>query len=195
MHFTRYQMYKTLFASLPVPLTGTVLGISGLKYWVGSKNYTPPQKIIADGATVTITTYPEVNICALPYPDNSFDYVISDQVFEHVEGDIQKAIDECKRVLKPGGLCIIGTVFINPIHYGPKDLWRFSPDALRYLCRDFSEIKECGSWGNRWTHILFFLYENARDWKIPNRRWSLRHFLATLNDPKYPLMTWIITKK
>ena len=195
MHLTRYQMYQTLFEALPIPLEGTILGVRGLKYWTGSKNYTPPQKIIADSAHITITTYPEVNICALPYPDNSFDIVISDQVLEHIEGDVQKAIDECRRVLKPGGLCIIGTVFINPVHYGPKDLWRFSPDALRYLCRGFSEIKECGSWGNRWAHILFFLYENARDWQVPNHRWSMRHFLATSNNPKYPLMTWIIAKK
>lgn len=39
----------------------------------------------------------------IPFPDHSFDIVVSNQVFEHVE-DIDMALAEIKRVLKPGGL-------------------------------------------------------------------------------------------
>jgi SAM-dependent methyltransferase len=41
----------------------------------------------------------------LPYPDNSFDLVLSDQVLEHVF-DMRSALLEQARVLKPGGLAI-----------------------------------------------------------------------------------------
>lgn len=38
-----------------------------------------------------------------PFPDASFDMVVANQVFEHVE-DIDQALAEIRRVLKPGGL-------------------------------------------------------------------------------------------
>lgn len=195
MHLTRYSMYKQIFASLPLPLTGNILGVSGLKYWIGSKNYTPPQEIISGEAAITNATYPEMNICALPYPENTFDWVICDQVLEHVEGDIQKAVDEVRRVLKPGSQAIFASPFLYPIHWGPKDLWRFSPDGWKYLCRNFSEIITCDSWGNRWANTLFFLNDKARDWQVPEQNWSFVHYLATKNDPKYPIMVWVTAKK
>jgi hypothetical protein len=36
-------------------------------------------------------------------------------------------------VLRPGGLVCHTTWFIDPTHAAPKDLWRFTPDALRLL--------------------------------------------------------------
>lgn len=38
----------------------------------------------------------------IPYDDNSFDVVVSNQVFEHIE-DVPVALREINRVLKPGG--------------------------------------------------------------------------------------------
>ena len=44
---------------------------------------------------------------SLPFADNSFDVVYSSHVLEHVESET-KALHEMKRVLKPGGVLIIG---------------------------------------------------------------------------------------
>lgn len=195
MRFTRYQMYKQLFDALPLPLTGEILGISGLKYFLGSKNVKLDREVISSSATITEATYPDVSILKLPYESNSFDVVISDQVLEHVEGDPKLAVEETHRVLKPGGLAIHTSVCIQPIHFGPKDLWRFTPDGLRNLCGEFSEIVTCDSWGNRWAQALFFLKDSARDWQIPERKLSFKHHFATLNDPTYPLTVWIVAKK
>jgi len=195
MRITRHTMYTRIFESLPLPLEGDILGVSGLKYWTGSPHYQPPKKIIADSARITEAEYPDVSMLKLPYADNSFDYVICDQVLEHIEGDPQQAINEAHRVLRSGGILIAATVFIHPKHYGPKDMWRFSPDALHYLCRDFSEIIQCEGWGNRWAHVLFFIYDKARDWEVPARTISLARYLATHNDTNYPLNTWILAKK
>jgi len=41
----------------------------------------------------------------LPFDDGSFDFVTSDQVFEHIQ-DHDFAISEIKRVLKPGGIAL-----------------------------------------------------------------------------------------
>ena len=44
---------------------------------------------------------------AMTYPDNSFDYIGSRSVFEHID-DVTKAVQEVDRVLKPGGIAWIG---------------------------------------------------------------------------------------
>jgi len=41
----------------------------------------------------------------LPFPDNSFEVIVSDQVFEHV-ADIETSFSELRRVLKPAGICL-----------------------------------------------------------------------------------------
>src|SRR5207244_2574644 len=45
---------------------------------------------------------------ALPFPDQSFDYLTSHEVIEHVE-EPATALREFARVLRPGGICVIAT--------------------------------------------------------------------------------------
>lgn len=47
----------------------------------------------------------EVDPYRIPFPDETFDFVFSEQVFEHVQ-DYDAAIAEVRRVLKPGGVCL-----------------------------------------------------------------------------------------
>jgi ubiquinone/menaquinone biosynthesis C-methylase UbiE len=44
----------------------------------------------------------EINEGRIPFPDSTFDCVVNNQVFEHVE-DIDAVLSEIRRVLKPGG--------------------------------------------------------------------------------------------
>ena len=94
--------------------------------------------------------YPEFNILDLPFADDEFDLVVSDQVLEHVEGDPQIAIDETFRVVRPGGWVVHTTCLMNPIHgYSDgNDFWRFTPNGLKFLCRRFSRIIDADGWGN-----------------------------------------------
>lgn len=167
-------------------IKGKILGISGID------NFRP--LIDMNLAELKEIHYPEMDMQNLPYEDNTFDFVISDQVLEHL-CDPQKAVDESFRVLKKDGIAIHTTCFINYIHPCPKDYWRFSNDALRYLCRNFSEILDCEGWGNRIAIILCFISERFRFMRIPETKWSIRHHIANYNEDIYPIVTWIVVKK
>ena len=91
--------------------------------------------------------YPEVDITDLKgYADNSYDVVITDQVMEHV-ADPWAAVAEVRRILKPGGWFICTTPFLIQIHNYPGDFWRFTPDGIKVLMRDYAKTI-VDSWGN-----------------------------------------------
>lgn len=48
----------------------------------------------------------------LPYPDNTFDVVMANHMMFHVP-DIEQAIQECRRVLKPEGIMLASTNSVN----------------------------------------------------------------------------------
>ena len=48
------------------------------------------------------------NICSMPFEDNSFDGIYALQILEHIyPDDMDKALKEIKRVLKPNGIVIV----------------------------------------------------------------------------------------
>lgn len=169
-----------------LPLKGKILGISGIGNLTSLIDKKQSEIIEAD--------YPEVDMQNLPYSENQFNIVISDQVIEHLENP-KKAIAESFRVLKKNGIAIHTTCFINYIHYFPKDYWRFSPDALQFLCKNFSEILCSNGWGNRIAILLCMLSDKFRFTRIPENKWSPRNIIARYNEDKYPIVTWIIAKK
>jgi SAM-dependent methyltransferase len=179
-------MYKRIKECFKEPMTGKILGISGIK------NFYP--SIDMKNAELIETQYPSVDMQNLPFSDNTFDFVISDQVIEHLQNP-KKAIHESYRVLKKGGIAIHTTCFMLPIHWGPEDYWRFTPSALLYLCSNFSEILQCEGWGNRFAYILCVINHKVQFMKIPDSKLSIRHWLATWNDTRYPILTWIVAKK
>jgi SAM-dependent methyltransferase len=186
-HITRYAMYQRLAelgAALP-DRTGRVLSIS---------HSTRLGELLGLQPTETVeANYPDCDMTSLGFPDCSYDFVLSDQVLEHVEGDPGRAVDESWRVLRPGGIAVHTTCFINPIHGSPGDFWRFTPAALRLLCRRFTEVIDCGGWGN---FEAWHLIRDGLRWEgIPHARWHPLHRLATRNDPIWPIVTWVVAKK
>ena len=68
----------------------------------------------------------------LPFPDGSFDTVMSIQVLEHTP-DPQRLVDEMGRVLADGGTLILTAPFSFRLHEEPHDYFRYSPHGLRVL--------------------------------------------------------------
>ena len=48
----------------------------------------------------------KADICALPFEDNTYDFILCNHVLEHIPNDL-KAMEELYRVLKPGGTAIL----------------------------------------------------------------------------------------
>jgi SAM-dependent methyltransferase len=90
--------------------------------------------------------FPEVDVQHLPYRDNSFDFLIVDQILEHVEKP-WIAVEEIFRVLKPNGICIATGPFLIGYHPSPKDYFRYTPDGWKSLFSKF-KILEAEGWGN-----------------------------------------------
>ena len=76
-----------------------------------------------------------------PIADESFGLILNLEALEHIAYP-QKAIDEIHRILRPGGLLILTTVMHFRIHPSPKDYWRFTPDGIELLLRQF-KILDC----------------------------------------------------
>jgi SAM-dependent methyltransferase len=144
------------------------------------------------GVTITEANYPEVSVLDLPYPDGIFDFVLSDQVFEHIGGSPQRAIEECLRVLKPGGVMVHTTCFVMGYH-GPGDYWRYTPEGLALLCQNASRVIEASGWGHPFVSLFTFLgfvWEPA-----PTARWHPMNWAATVRRPSYDYVVWVVAQK
>jgi SAM-dependent methyltransferase len=185
-HVTRYTMYRRIAEFVHAERRGgrllSISGSDGLHAMFDS-----------DACEIMAADYPEHNVLDLRFEDCSFDFVLCDQVLEHVEGDPARAIAEQRRVLKPGGWLILTTCLMNPIHGAPGDFWRFTPDGLRLLCREFRRIEQAEGFGNSWVQAMHWI--GIRGLPIPHCRYHPLHWIATHNDPRCPVLTWIVAQR
>lgn len=65
-----------------------------------------------------------MNVCCLEFPDNYFDYICSNAVFEHII-DIEKATSEIARVLKPTGIVDMEIHLFPSLSGGHNLAWEY----------------------------------------------------------------------
>lgn len=74
----------------------------------------------------------DLNNLPWPWPDGSFDMIVACAVLEHLRLNLIESLNECWRILRPGGTLHIKLPFwksdnsyIDPTHY-----WKFSLNSL-----------------------------------------------------------------
>ena len=77
---------------------------------------------------------------ALPFKDGEFGTILCTEVLEHLHSP-RVAIAEMHRVLTRGGMLILSTRFVYPLHDVPGDYWRFTKYGLRELFKEWEIIE------------------------------------------------------
>ena len=112
------------------------------------------------GAMPANVEFKEGVVPSLPFADESFDYVVSFQVIEHIKRD-KEFVREVRRVLKSGGKFIVTTpnrpmsLTRNPWH-----VREYTAEQFSALLSEFAEVEALGVGGNEqvWSY-----YEKNRE--------------------------------
>jgi SAM-dependent methyltransferase len=78
---------------------------------------------------------------SIPLEDATFETALLSEVIEHLESPLD-ALREVHRLLTPGGRLIVTTPFVWVLHEQPRDFYRYTPFALRWLLEQagFTEV-------------------------------------------------------
>jgi SAM-dependent methyltransferase len=126
----------------------------------------------------------------LPFPDQSFDTVLSVQVLEHTPRPGQ-LVREMGRVLERDGILILMAPFQFRLHEEPHDYFRYSPHGLRQLCEDAGlELTHVAQQGSLWSlmgHKLnsYLAFRVANLGGMAQGMGKLGHEKATRVKPRY----------
>jgi SAM-dependent methyltransferase len=194
--FSRYAMYNSIENHLrKLKLKPGKAILIGDSLRGKSKNLRQIQNtaltdMLPKGCDIIAPPYPDVDIQSMPYEDESFDYVLSDQVLEHVRKP-WVATEEVRRILKKGGLAIMTTCLTHPIHGLPDDYFRFTPFGLEVLFENFEKIHLCDGSGN--LQMVIDCFQGGRGGRV--KAGTPRERKAVSNDGKNLLHVWIIAQK
>lgn len=132
----------------------------------------------------------------LPFPDGSFDTVLSVQVLEHTPRPAE-LVREMGRVLAGDGLLILMAPFQFRLHEQPHDYFRYSPHGLRELCaRAGLEVIHVEQQGSLWSlmgHKLnsYLAFRVAQMGGMAQGMGKLGHEKATFARPRYWTLPWV----
>lgn len=98
----------------------------------------------------------DLNRFPWPWPDASFERIIAKAVLEHLDCDLSKSLDECWRILKPGGLLFIKLPYVGSEYSydDPTHRWFFT-------LRSFDQFDPDTRRGKEYAHVY-----GMRLWKI-----------------------------
>ncbi len=106
----------------------------------------------------------------LDLPDESFDGVVCESMFEHVEHP-ERVVSEIRRILRPGGRLLMLNPWMYPYHAAPDDYRRFSGSVYAHILTGFS-ILEVEPLGNFWTTMATYAQLKVLPWRelsVPDR--------------------------
>ncbi len=105
----------------------------------------------------------------LPFRDHTFDAVVSQAVFEHLQ-DPHHTARELHRILRPGGIIHLDTAFMQPLHGDPWHFFNMTQHGLRQVMAPFEEIR-CGIKSYQYPSASLLMQLEAITPFITSRKW------------------------
>jgi SAM-dependent methyltransferase len=126
------------------------------------------------------------DVSCLPFPDASFDTVLTTQVIEHVP-EPSRMMAEISRILAPGGHLILTAPQYWRLHEIPHDYYRFTKYGLQHLIETSgltpALIKEEGA---AWTVIGQAVCHALQDRRVVRRLIPLINLIFAWVDRVWP---------
>jgi len=96
-----------------------------------------------------------LNVRPWPWADSTFEIIVAKSVFEHLEITLIEAMDECWRILKPGGVIYVKVPYWQgeQAWMDPQHRWRWAPHVFDWFDASTRYGQEYG-------------YYTARKWQI-----------------------------
>ncbi len=102
----------------------------------------------------------------LPFRSESFDAVVALDVLEHLRPDVD-FLPEVARVLRVGGVAILGWPFQYWLHEEPHDYVRYTEHGLRHLAAQSFEVREIEPYGGGLDVIFDMLLKYGAGLGLP----------------------------
>ncbi len=115
-----------------------------------------------------------LSVTELPFPDGTFDAVISNAVFEHVP-DVGAAVGEVARVLRPGGVCHIAIHLFPSLSGGHHMAWAFPDQSIPENVPPWDHLRE-----NRFPAHVYLNKLKESDYRA-----------AFAAEPRLELLDWV----
>ena len=180
-HWERYPTYKQIKKDIKDLdlINFDTLEISAGEYWKENFKF----------KSFTALNFPDYDICEKNTLDKKFDFIIADNVWEHLKYPY-KATKNVYELLNKGGYFLVIVPFLIRVHNVPIDCSRWTEDGLKYHLEESGFKIEnifTNSWGNKKCVV-----SNLRNDDSWSRIWFYR---SLKNEKKFPVQVWAIAKK
>ena len=134
---------------------------------LGAGGRVPPHGVLGMEFVHTPNNHVQGDVMSLPFGDGTVDLILSQAVLEHVTNP-DLAVQEMRRILKPGGVLYVEIAFMQPLHMDPWHYFNVTPRGLTWLLRDW-DVDEQGTLGS-FEDMVEWLYREAGVKRSPHQK-------------------------
>jgi predicted SAM-dependent methyltransferase len=105
----------------------------------------------------------DLNLVPWPWPDSRFEHVVARAVLEHLDIDLVASLNECWRILKPGGTLFLKLPYVGAerSYDDPTHRWFFTLRSLDQFDPDTERGKAYSFYTPRKWRILSVVYNKG----------------------------------